>query len=145
MSLRKGSRKRKQEKWHRKESLQSKKVVSLTKTFLCTFFCSSIFIPYWFLIKLWKYYSNKKNTPKKKPTSISEITSYIIFAQKYYNSTTLSMWVVYTHMLSKNSIASKDLIFYLLWYNVIRWSRTSHICKISYFLSFYSFLVKFRE
>ena len=33
---------------------------------------------------------------------------------------------------------SKDVIFCLLWYNVIRWS--SHICKKSSFLSFYSFL-----
>ena len=35
------------------------------------------------------------------------------------------------------------MIFYLRWYNVIRWS--SHICKRSSFLSFYSFLVKFSE
>ena len=45
--------------------------------------------------------------------------------------------------VSKNSIVSKDLTFYLLWYNAIRWSN--HICKKSYFLSFYSFLVKFSE
>ena len=45
--------------------------------------------------------------------------------------------------VSKNSIVSKDLIFRLLWYNLVRWS--SHICKKSFFLSFYSFLVKFSE
>ena len=45
--------------------------------------------------------------------------------------------------VSKNSIVSKDLVFYLLWYNMIRWS--SHICKKSSFLSFYIFLVKFSE
>ena len=38
----------------------------------------------------------------------------IIFAQKYYNSTTLSVWVVYTYTcVSKNTIMSKDTIFYL--------------------------------
>ena len=36
-----------------------------------------------------------------------------------------------------------DMTFYLLWYNMIRWS--SHIRKKSSFLSFYSFLVKFSE
>ena len=36
------------------------------------------------------------STSKKEPASISEIT--IIFVQKYYNYTTLSMWVVYTYM-----------------------------------------------
>ena len=41
--------------------------------------------------------------------------------------------------VSINSIVPKDLIFYFLWYNVIRWS--SHFCKKSSFLSFYSFLV----
>ena len=43
--------------------------------------------------------------------------------------------------MSKNWFVSKDLIFYLFWYNVIRWS--SHIFKNSSFLSFCSFLVKF--
>ena len=41
--------------------------------------------------------SNKKGTFKKDPTSVSEITSYIIFAQKY-NSNTLSMWAVFTYI-----------------------------------------------
>ena len=45
--------------------------------------------------------------------------------------------------VSKNSIVSKDVIFYLLCYNKIQWSN--HICKKPPFLSFYSFLVKFSE
>ena len=40
--------------------------------------------------------------------------------------------------VSKNAIASKDTIFYLLWYNVVRWS--SNIYKKSSFLSFHSLL-----
>ena len=49
-------------------------------------------------------------------------------------------WLFIHTSLAKNSVVSKHLIFYLLWYNVIRWS--SHICKKSSFLAFYSFLVK---
>ena len=49
-------------------------------------------------------------------------------------------WLFIHTSLAKNLFVSKDLIFYLLWYNVIRWS--SHICKKFYFLAFYSFLVK---
>ena len=45
--------------------------------------------------------------------------------------------------VSKSLIVSKDLIFYLIWYNVILWGI--NICKKSYFLSFYSFLVNFSE
>ena len=45
--------------------------------------------------------------------------------------------------LSKNSTVSKDLIFYLLWHNTIRWS--CHIYKKSSFFSFCNFLVKFNE
>ena len=47
----------------------------------------------------------------------------------------------YTHVRLK--IVSKDPIFYLLWYNVVRRSR--HICKKSSFLPFYSFLVNFSQ
>ena len=28
------------------------------------------------------------------------------------------MWVVYAYMCVKNAVVSKDVIFYLLWYNV---------------------------
>ena len=76
------------------------------------------------------------------PNTYPSEDNYIIFAQKYYNSTTLSMGVVYTTCASKNSIVSQDLIFYLLWYKVIPWSI--HLPKKSYF-SFYSFLLKFSE
>ena len=40
--------------------------------------------------------------------------------------------------VSKNAIASKDKIFYLLWYNVVRWS--SNIYKKSCFVSFHTLL-----
>ena len=53
--------------------------------------------------------------------------NYKIFAQKDYNCTTFSIWVVYTKCVSKNSIASEDVIFYLLWYNMLRWSFFSPI------------------
>ena len=66
-----------------------------------------------------------------------------MFAQKYYNSTNLSMWFVYATCVSKNSVVYHDVIFYLLWCNVIRWS--SHIRKKSSFLSFCSFLVTLSE
>ena len=46
-------------------------------------------------------------------------------------------WFLLT-CVSKNSIVSKDMIFYLLWHNVLLWN--SHIYKKSSFLSFYSFL-----
>ena len=52
------------------------------------------------------------------------------------------MCLVYTYICVKNFNCLK-MWFHLRWYNVIRWS--SHICKKSYFLSFYSFLVKFSE
>ena len=45
--------------------------------------------------------------------------------------------------MPKNSIVFKDTVFYLRWYNMMRWSR--HICEKSSFLSFCSFLVKFSE
>ena len=63
--------------------------------------------------------------------------NYVILAQKYHNSTTLSIWVVYAY-ISKNAIVSKDVIFYLLRYNVINWN--SHIYKKYLFLSFHSLL-----
>ena len=37
-----------------------------------------------------------------------------MFAQKYYNSTNLSMWVVYATCVSKNSVVYQDVIFYFL-------------------------------
>ena len=55
--------------------------------------------------------------------------NYKIFAQKYYGSTTLSIWIVYTKCVSKNSFASEDVIFYLLWYKLLSWSFFSLILK----------------
>ena len=40
------------------------------------------------------------------------------------------MWVAYTTRVSKNSVVYHDVIFYLPWYNVIRWSN--HIRKKSF-------------
>ena len=47
-----GEDKENNKKWHGKGGVQSKKVMTLTKIILITFFCDSIFIPSWFLIKL---------------------------------------------------------------------------------------------
>ena len=76
--------------------------------------------------------SNKKSTSKKEPTSESEIiTSYL---HKNIIIPLLWQWGLFIHTcVSINSIVSRDVIFYLLWYNAIWWS--SHICKKSSFLS----------
>ena len=56
--------------------------MSLTQILLCTFCCNSIFILPWFVIKLWWFYSEQQKE------NIQRIwNNYIIFAQKYYNST----------------------------------------------------------
>ena len=62
--------------------------------------------------------------------------NYKIFAQKYYNSTTLSMWVVHAKCVSKNSIASQDVFF--SYFDITWYAEAS-------FLSFYSFLLNFVE
>ena len=64
---------------------------------------------------------------------------------KCYNSTTLSMCVVYRTCVSKNSIASQDVIFYLLRYNTISWSSQIKKNLLFSLLFSYSFLVKFSE
>ena len=85
--------------------------------------------------------SSEKNISKKEPTSVSDITLYlhknIIIPMPFQCGLFIRTCV------SINLILSKDVIFNLLWYNVIRWN--SHICKKYSFLSFYSFLVKFSE
>ena len=96
-SLGKGSRWRRQQKMTWKGRRAVKKVMPLTQILLFTFFCDSIFFTSWFLIKLWQYFNKKKNTSKKKPTNVPEVT-YVRLAQKYYNSTTLLVWFVYKHM-----------------------------------------------
>ena len=42
--------------------------------------------------------ATKKHTSKKEPTSVSEISTNIIFAQQYFNSSTLSIWVAYKYI-----------------------------------------------
>ena len=115
-------------KWHRKEGVQSKKWCLPHKLFYVIFSVTqSLFL----LGVSWG------------PGNITASNTNIIFAQKYYNSTTLLMSIVYTTCVSKNWIVSQDVFFYLLWYNAIGWS--SHIRKKSSFLSFSSFFVKFSK
>ena len=126
-------------KWNRKEGVYSKKVISLTQSFRFTFFCHSIFIPSW-LDNITG--SNKKSTSKEMLAIVSEIT--IRYLHKHIIILLLSQCGLFIHTFVFNkSILSKDVTFYLLWYNVRRWS--SHICQKFTFLSFYSFLVKFSE
>ena len=73
----------------------------LTQILLCTFFCNSVFIPSWFLMKLWQYYSKQEKEHIQERGYHWIRNNYIIIAQKYYNSTTLSMWVVYKYMCVK--------------------------------------------
>ena len=106
--------------------------MSLSQILLCTFFSNSIFIPSWFLIKPWQYYSEQQKKHIQERAYQCLWNKYITFAQKYHNSTKLSMWIVYATCVSKNSIVYHDVIFYLLWYNMIR--SSSHIRKNSSFL-----------
>ena len=78
-----------------------------------------------------------KSTSKKETTTVSETTTSYLYKNNIIPLLS-QCWLFIHTCVSINSIMSKDVIFYLLWYNVIRWS--SHICKISSFLSFYSFL-----
>ena len=83
-----------------------------------------------------------KRTHPRKLTSISEITTW--YLRKNIKIPLLFQCGLFINtQVSKNSIVFVDVTFYLRWYNVIRWS--SHICKKSSFLSFYSFFVKFSE
>ena len=116
-------------KWHRKEDVQSKKWCPWHKFFYVLFSVTQSFL----LGFSWSFdnitVSNKKNTFKKEPKSVSEIT--ISHLQK--NIIILCQCVLFIHTrVPKNSLGSKDVIFYLVWYNVIRWS--SYICKKTYFL-----------
>ena len=131
-------------KWHRKEGVQSKKVMSSRKFFYVRFSVTPFLL---FLLGFsWSSdnitVSKKESTSQGEPTSASEIT--LQYLHKNIIIPLLCQCGFFIHTkLSKNSCVFKDVIFYLLWYNVIRWS--SHIFKKSSFLSFYSFLVKFRE
>ena len=72
------------------------KVMSLTQILLCTF--HSFFLGFSRSSDNITV-SKKRSTSKKEPSSISAITihNYHIWA-KYYNCTTLSVWIVYIYM-----------------------------------------------
>ena len=130
-------------KWHRKEGVRSKKWYPSRKFSLYFFSVTqSILLGFSWNSNNIKV-SKKKSTFKKEPTSISEIT--ISYLHKKIIIPLLCQCGFFIHTyVSKKSIVSKDAIFYLLWYNLIRWS--SHICKKpSFLIPFYSFLVKFSE
>ena len=116
-------------KWHRKEDVQSKNWCPWHKFFYVLFSVTQSFL----LGFSWSFdnitVSNKKNTFKKEPKSVSEIT--ISHLQKNIIILCQCVLFIYTRV-PKISLVSKDVIFYLLWYNVIRWS--SYICKKTYFL-----------
>ena len=129
-------------KWHRKEGMQSKKWCTSNKLF---YVILSVTQSLFLLGFSWSpdnaTTSNKKSTSKKQSTSVSRITIYL---HKNIIIPLLFQCGLFIHTcVSKNSIVFKDLIFYFLWCNVIRWN--SHIRKKSSFLSFCSFLVKFSE
>ena len=127
LSIGKGKGKDKEinRKLYRKDGVQSKKwcsshkfsyiLFSVTQFFLLAFSWSSDNITV-----------SKKNTSKKEPASISEIT--ISYLQKNIIISLLCQCGLFIHTcVSRNSVLSQDVIFYLLWYNLMRWSR--HICK----------------
>ena len=86
-------------KRHRKESVQSKKWYPSHKFFYVLFSVAQPFLVGFSWNSNGIKASNKESTSKNEPTSVSEITfAYTIFAEKYYNPTTLSMWVVYKYI-----------------------------------------------
>ena len=131
-----GVDKEKHKKWHRKEGVRWKMWCPSYK-FLYVLFpvTQSLFLLGFSSSPGNITASIKTSTSKKVPISIPEITQ--IFAQKYYNSTTLSIWVVYTKCVSTNSIASEDVIFYLLYMKllfshsiVFYWSLVNNTGKV---------------
>ena len=107
MSLGKGeSRQRKQQKWHRKDSLQSKKWCSSHKFFYVLFSVTQFFLGV-----SWSSHnitaSNKKNTSKKEPIIVFEIT--IQYLHKNTIIPLLCKCGLFIHTcVSKNAIVSKD-------------------------------------
>ena len=127
-SIGKGKKKDKESnrKLHRKEGVQSKKwcfshkfsyiLFSVTQSFLLGFSWSSDNITV----------SKKTNTSKKEPASISEITKSNL--QKNIIVSLLCQCGLFIHTcVSTNSVVSKDVIFYLHWYNLMRWSRQKNL------------------
>ena len=137
-----GSRQRKPKKLRRKERMQSNKVMSSHKFFHELFFGTQLLF---FLGFLWSSYitaRNKDSTSKKESTSVSEMT-ILIFAQNIIIPLLCQCGLFIYTCVSENSVVFKNVIFYILWLNVMCWSR--NICEKSSFASFYSFLVTFRE
>ena len=112
-------------KWHRMDSVQSKEWCPSHKFFYVLFSIIQSFL----LGFPWNSHiaeSKKKTTSKKDPTSISDIT--ISYLYKNIIIPLLCQCGLFIHIyVSKNSFVSKDVIFYLLWYSMMRWS--SHKCK----------------
>ena len=107
-------------KWHRKEGAQPKKWCPAYNFFYVLFFVTQSL----FLLG----FSSSPDSKQQKEHIQESTYQYIwnnnkIFSQKYDNSTTLSMWVVYIKCVFKNSVASQDVIYYLdvTWCNVISW------------------------
>ena len=112
-------------KWHRKEGAQSKKWCLSHKFFYALFSVTQTLFLLGFASNPGSITAtNKKNTSKEVPTSISEIT--IIYLHKNIIPP-LCHCGMFIQIVSKNSTASEDVIFYLLWYNVISWSSFSLI------------------
>ena len=128
---REGVNKESNKEWHRKGDAQSKKWCPSHKFFYVLFLVTQSL----FLLGFSWSPDNIIVSKKRGHRGYQCIwNNYIMFAQKYYNSTNLSMWVVCTTCVSKTSVVYQDVIFYLIWYTVIRWS-----CRIHKKFSFLSF------
>ena len=88
-------------------------------------------------LKLWQYYSEQQDKLIHEPISVSKIIMW--YLHKNIVIPLLCQYELFMHTcVSKNAIVSKHVIFYLLRYNVIKWS--SHIYRKYSFLSFHSLL-----
>ena len=106
-------------KWQRRGTCSQKSDVCSHKFFFALFSVTQSL----FLLGLsWNpdiVASTKKSTSKKQPTSISEIT--ISYLHKNIIISLLGQCRLFIHKcVSKNSVVSQDVIFYLLWYNMLR-------------------------
>ena len=116
--------------WNRKEAVQSKKWCPSHKFFDVLF---SVTQPLFLLDFSWRFdnitANNKNSTSKKRPTNVSEIT--MKYLHKNVIILLLCQLLFVDACVHKILIVSKDLVFYLFWYNVIPWS--SHIRKNIFF------------
>ena len=125
-----------------RSACSQKKVMSSHKFFHTLFFGTQLLF---FLGFLWSSYitaRNKDSTSKKESTSVSEMT-ILIFAQNIIIPLLCQCGLFIYTCVSENSVVFKNVIFCILWLNVMCWSR--NICEKSSFASFYSFLVTFSE